>query len=129
MLPALLLVHHDAVMRSLLIRAVQACGVPVLCVQQAGSAEEARRVMHATGIDVMLLDATSPESGANDLLVRSTHADADFPSVVVMCQDPEAFRASVLGATAVVVATPCAPGDLRIAILDALRKRTLSSVR
>ncbi len=121
MLPTLLLVHHDAVMRSLLIRAVQASGVPVHCIHQAANADEATRILHAASVDVLLLDVTADASGAAELFARSRDPQGpSFPSIVVMSGDPAGFKTPIAGLSVTAVAAPCAPGDLRAGILAAL---------
>lgn len=118
----ILIVDDSAVMRRMLGRALQASGLEVQTLREAGNGMQALALIESYPPDLVLTDLNMPGMGGEDLVrqLRSRTATSDLP-VLVVSSDPSQLRLDRLrrhGAS--VLAKPFAPERLRDAVWQLL---------
>lgn len=117
----ILVVDDSAVMRSLLIRTIQASGIPVATCWQAGGMAEAMAVLEREEVDVVVVDEVMPGASGRDL-VTALRGDADRRHIACVLvgatRTPDDGEGALRGA--IPLAKPFTAEQAREAILRAL---------
>jgi two-component system chemotaxis response regulator CheY len=115
-----LLVDDSAVMRAMILKSLQMCGVPLGTVHHAGNGEEGIAAIQQHWIDLVLLDISMPVMRGDEMLeqLRTDPALAALPVLVISSErgTERVTRMQELGA--VHLAKPFTPEQLRTLVLE-----------
>ena len=115
-----LVVDDSAVMRSMIIKTLRLCGLPLCAIYEASHGEEGLRILAEQGIDLMILDVNMPVMNGEEMLrcVRQNQETEELP-VLVVSTDSSKTRIAVLrhyGAR--FIHKPFTPEDIRATVIE-----------
>lgn len=115
-----LVVDDSAVMRTMIVRAIDLSGLPVKEIFQAGNGREALDVLSRTWIDLALIDINMPVMDGVELIkrVREMPEFKDLPVVVVSTESSTTRIAQLESMGARFVHKPFSPEKLRITVVE-----------
>jgi two-component system chemotaxis response regulator CheY len=118
----ILIVDDSSVMRSMILKTLKMCGVPLGEVYQAANGEEGLAALHENWIDLVLLDINMPVMNGEEMVERM-QADpelADIATVVVSTESSENRIQRLKEKGVSFVHKPFTPEEIRDKIQDVL---------
>jgi two-component system, chemotaxis family, chemotaxis protein CheY len=114
-----LIVDDSAVMRAMVIKSLQLCGVSLGEIHQAGDGAQALRLLDEHQVDLALVDMNMPVMNGEELLdrIRQNPATADVPVIVVSTESSQTRIALIERKGAAFVHKPFKPMVLRETVL------------
>jgi two-component system chemotaxis response regulator CheY len=114
-----LVVDDSAVMRAMVIKSLQLCGVSLGEIHQAGDGAQALRVLDEHQVDLAMVDMNMPVMNGEELLdrIRQNPATANIPVIVVSTESSQTRIALIERKGAAFVHKPFKPMVLRETVL------------
>ncbi|MBI3791245.1 MAG: response regulator [Gemmatimonadetes bacterium] len=115
----ILVVDDSAVMRTMIIRTLKLCGLPLDAIHQAGNGRDGLAVLHEHWVDLALVDINMPVMNGERMLeeVRANPDWSDLPVVVVSTEGSTTRLEHLARLADAFVHKPFTPEQLRDTIL------------
>jgi len=115
-----LVIDDSSVMRSMIIKTLNLCGIPIGEIYEAANGEEGLTELENNWIDLALVDINMPVMNGEEMIkrVRQNSEIADLPIIVVSTESSETRIDELLAMGVKFIHKPFTPESLREIIID-----------
>jgi two-component system chemotaxis response regulator CheY len=115
-----LVVDDSAVMRSMIIKTLRLCGLPLSEMHEASHGEEGLQMLEEHWIDLMVLDINMPVMNGEEMIrcVRQNPDTEELPVLVVSTESSDTRIAVLRHYGAEFIHKPFTPEDMRATVVD-----------
>ena len=119
----ILIVDDSSVMRKMIIRTIQMCGLEIDTILEAGNGREGLDVLEQHSVDIAFIDVNMPVMDGMQMLreIRNNPAIQDLPVMIVSTESNKGRISTIEQYNADFVHKPFTPEEMRAHILDMFR--------